>query len=185
MLYARSPDSGNMWRMSRPTTRTELLERTTTEFARLMDAVDEIEPIRRLEPSDYPRGSVKDMLAHLDAWHRMFLEWERVGRTGAVAEMPAPGYTWRDAPALNMAIHERHRDDAWEEVVDSLVDSHGQVRTVIESYSEDELFEKRRYRWTGSTSVGSYAVSASTSHYDWALKHLRRSRKAWAAEDAG
>ena len=46
-----------------------------------------------------------------------------------------------------------------------------------------ELFEKRRYRWTGSTSVGSYAVSATTSHYDWAMKHLRKSRKAWAAED--
>jgi hypothetical protein len=79
--------------MSRPTTRAQLLARTTTDFEALVDAVDSVEPERRLGPSDYPRGSIKDMLAHLDAWQRMFLEWERVGRTGAVAQMPAPGYT--------------------------------------------------------------------------------------------
>lgn len=169
--------------MSRPTTRAELLERTTTDFEALMAAVDAVEPERRLGPSDYPRGSIKDMLAHLDAWQRMFLEWERVGRSGEVAQMPAPGYTWKTTPALNMAIHERHLGDSWQAVVGHLRESHEQVRGVIEAYTDDELFEKKRYRWTGSTSVGSYAVSATTSHYDWATKHLRRSAKAWLAED--
>lgn len=170
--------------MSRPTTRAELLERARSEFEGLMDAVASIEPTRRLAPSDYPRGSIKDMLAHLDAWHRMLLEWERVGRTGEVAEMPAPGFTWKTTPELNMKIHERHADDSWEMVAASVRDSHARIVDVIAAYGDDELFEKRRYRWTGSTSVGSYAVSATTSHYDWAMKHLKRSRKAWAAEDA-
>jgi hypothetical protein len=169
--------------MSRPTTRTELLARMASEFARLLDEVDQVDPARRLGPSDYPRGSIKDMLAHLDAWHRMFLGWERVGRDGGATDMPAPGYTWRDTPALNMEIHERHLDDTWDEVLASLRDSHHQVRAVVESYAGDVLFEKRRFAWTGSTSVGSYAVSATTSHYDWALRHLRRSLTAWATED--
>lgn len=170
--------------MSRPTTRAELLERARSEFDALMEAVGTIQPEQRQSPSDYARGSVKDMLAHLDAWHRMFLEWEQVGRTGEVAEMPAPGFTWKTTPELNMEIHERHLGDPWKMVVTNLRDSHTQVVEVIASYSEGDLFEKRRYRWTGSTSVGSYAVSATTSHYDWAMKHLKRSRKAWAAEDA-
>lgn len=150
-----------------------------------MDAVEAIEPERRLGPSDYPRGSIKDMLAHLDAWHRMFLEWEAVGRAGEVAEMPAPGHTWKTTPALNMEIHERHAGDSWEMVVASLQQSHAQVREAIASYGDEALFEKKRFTWTGSTSVGSYAVSATTSHYDWAMKHVRRSRKSWAIEDAG
>ena len=171
--------------MSRPTTRAELLGRATTDFELLMAEIEEIEPARRLGPSDYPRGSVKDMLAHLDAWHRMLLEWERVGRTGEVAEMPARGFTWKTTPALNMEIHERHVGHPWDTVVASLRESQAQVLTVIGSYSEEEVFEKKRYRWTGSTSVGSYAVSATTSHYDWAMKHLKRSLKTWAAEAAG
>ena len=128
--------------MSRPTTRIELLERADIEFQALMEAAEAIEPERRLGPSDYPRGSVKDMLAHLDAWHRMLLEWERVGRTGEVAEMPAPGFTWKTTPELNMVIHERHVDDSWDEVVANLLESHAQVVEVIASYRDDELFEK-------------------------------------------
>ena len=171
--------------MGRPTDRDELLERATSDFERLMAAVDAVPVEHRRDSSDYPRGSVKDMLAHLDAWHRMFLEWERVGRTGEVAQMPAPGHTWKTTPELNMEIHARHLDDAWPVVLANLRESHAQVRSVIASYGDDESFERKRYRWTGSTSVGSYAVSATTSHYDWAMKHLRRSRKAWAVEGTG
>ncbi|MEX1295413.1 MAG: ClbS/DfsB family four-helix bundle protein [Candidatus Limnocylindrales bacterium] len=170
--------------MTRPTTRNELLARSTAEFEALLEAVEAIEPARRVGPSDYPRGSVKDMLAHLDAWHRLFLEWERIGRAGEVAAMPATGYTWQTTPDLNMEIHERRAGDRWDVVVADLRESHALVRDVIASYPEDELFVKKRFRWTGSTSVGSYAVSATTSHYDWAMKHLKRSRRAWAAEEA-
>ncbi|HOP45228.1 MAG TPA: ClbS/DfsB family four-helix bundle protein, partial [Flavobacteriales bacterium] len=38
----------------------------------------------------------------------------------------------------------------------------------------EELFEKKRYRWTGSTSLGAYLVSATSSHYDWALKLIQK-----------
>lgn len=168
--------------MSRPTTREELLGRIVTDFERLCASVEQIEPAYRLGPSDYPRGSIKDMLAHLHAWHEMFLSWERVGRKGGAPDMPAAGYIWRDTPALNMEIHKQHEDDAWESVMTNLRASHARVRVVVESYSDEELFEKRHYAWTGSTSVGSYAVSATTSHYDWAEKHVRKSRKAWAAD---
>jgi hypothetical protein len=55
--------------------------------------------------------------------------------------------------------------------------SYDQVRAVIESYDDDDLFTKRRYKWTGSTSVGSYAVSATSSHYDWARQLIRKFKK--------
>jgi hypothetical protein len=44
----------------------------------------------------------------------------------------------------------------------------------VSAYSEEDLFSKRRFAWTASTSVGSYAVSATTSHYDWARTLIRR-----------
>ena len=42
---------------------------------------------------------------------------------------------------------------------------------------DEELFTKKKYHWTGSTSLGSYLVSATSSHYDWALKLIRKSIK--------
>jgi hypothetical protein len=47
------------------------------------------------------------------------------------------------------------------------------VRSEIAAYGDEQLFTKKYYAWTGSTSVGSYAVSATTSHYAWAHKLIR------------
>ena len=85
-----------------------------------------------------------------------------------------PWGTLSTRSALNEAIWLRTRDDTWEEVLARLADSHDRIRTVIAGYDDGALFEKRCWAWTGSTSVGSYAVSATTSHYDWAAKLIRR-----------
>ena len=38
----------------------------------------------------------------------------------------------------------------------------------------DDLFTKGVVQWTGSTSVGAYAVSATSSHDAWATTLIRR-----------
>lgn len=45
-------------------------------------------------------------------------------------------------------------------------------------FSIEDLFDKGRFDWTGTTTLGSYFVSATSSHYDWALKKLRAHRRA-------
>ena len=146
------------------------------EYERLRMEIEAVESGRLEAPGACNEWSVKDLLAHLNAWHEMFLGWEVEGRAGRKPEMPAPGFGWGDTPALNAAIWERTRDDSWEDVAARLDDSYRRVRSVIESYEDPALFEKRRFAWTGSTSVGSYAVSATSSHYDWARKLIRKFR---------
>lgn len=160
--------------MGRPKMQGEVLARVDSDYQKLVAEVGDIQPAERDGPGACETWSVKDILAHLDAWHDLFLGWERVGVKGDMPELPLAGYSWKDTPALNEMIWQRTRDDAWDEVALRLSGSHSQIRSVIETYDEEGLFEKARYRWTGSTSVGSYAVSATTSHYDWATKLIRR-----------
>ncbi|MEO1060474.1 MAG: ClbS/DfsB family four-helix bundle protein [Actinomycetota bacterium] len=163
--------------MSRPTTRDELVERIETDFALLTTTVNALPSDQLTVGGVCDEWSVKDLLAHLDAWHELFLGWEEVGSTGGSPEMPAPGLTWKDTPTLNQQIWERTRGDDLADVRARLDDSHRRIAATVARYGDD-LFEKRRYAWTGSTSVGSYAVSATTSHYDWARKLIRRWAKA-------
>jgi hypothetical protein len=167
--------------MSRPADRQTLLSRVDTAYQELLAQVDALDPTARHESGACEAWSVKDILAHLDAWHELFLGWERVGSAGGLPDLPAAGYTWKDTPALNTAIWERTRDDAWDDVCARLDESRRRVKDVIASYDDAALFEKRRYRWTGSTSVGSYAVSATTSHYEWATRLIRRFAKSRTA----
>ena len=163
--------------MGRPTTKAELLDAASAEFAELLAVVQSTPEADRETAGPCENWSVKDLLAHLDAWHEMFLGWEATGSGGEMPEMPAPGYSWSDTPALNADIHARTAADTWSAVVERLEDSHGRVLNVIAGYTDDDLFTKKRYAWTGSTSVGSYAVSATSSHYAWARKLITKWRK--------
>lgn len=163
--------------MGRPTTRDELVERIDHDFGQLLEAVDDLPTDLVTAAGACGEWSVKDLLAHLDAWHELFIGWEAAGAAGDQPEMPAPGLTWKETPTLNQQIWERTRDDDLADVRARLDDSHRRLREVVSRYGDD-LFEKRRHRWTGSTSVGSYAVSATTSHYDWARTLIRRWAKA-------
>lgn len=159
--------------MPRPTTKADLLAAATHEFDRLWATVETVPTADREQAGACEEWSVKDVLAHLDAWHEMLLGWERAGAAGEVPEIPGGGYTWADLPALNQAIFERTRGDSWDDVVDRLQRSHEAVLARIEPYDDEDLFTKKRYAWTRTTSVGSYFVSATSSHYAWASKLVR------------
>jgi hypothetical protein len=58
--------------------------------------------------------------------------------------------------------------------------SHAHVIRLIESHTNDELFSRGVYPWTKSTTLGAYFVSATSSHYDWAMKKLRQHKRTFA-----
>lgn len=90
--------------MPRPTTKADLVIAATHEFDRLWQAVDNVRPETRSLPGACETWSVKDLLAHVHAWHEMTISWEEAGRGGKLPAVPADGYTFAETPALNRAI---------------------------------------------------------------------------------
>lgn len=43
--------------------------------------------------------------------------------------------------------------------------------------TNDELFQKNVYDWVGGGTIGSYFISVTSSHYDWAMKKIKAHRK--------
>ena len=74
---------------------------------------------------------------------------------------------------MNEQFWRQHQSTALEEAKRLLLSSHEQVMALINSFSNAELFEKDRFAWTGTTTLGSYCTSATSSHYDWALRKIR------------
>lgn len=88
-----------------------------------------------------------------------------------------PPYTWKNYGDLNVEIWREHQETSLEEARTRLASSHQAVSDLIERFSDTELFTKKHFVWTGTTSLGSYCVSVTSSHYDWALAKLRKHRK--------
>ena len=108
----------------------------------------------------------------------MLLRWESEGKEGGKPAVPAEGQTRKTTPALNRKIWEEAQEVSLPESLESFAKSHLEVMDVMRSYDAEILFEKKHFKWTGSTSIGAYMVSATFSHYEWAVKLIRKAIKA-------
>ena len=165
--------------MPKPTSKVELLRLSTENFENLNSFIEQ--KSLKEQAIEFPEGSmnrnIRDILAHLHHWHLMMLEWYKVGMAGNKPDMPATGYTWKTTSQLNRWIQEKYETTDLVQVKLLLQQSFLEVQEIISRHDNDELFEKKRYKWTGSTSLGAYLTSASSSHYDWALKLIKRNEK--------
>jgi hypothetical protein len=165
--------------MPRPKTKDELQHLSQANFEKLFALIHSFGPTE-LE-GEFPPGTlnrnIRDVLAHLHHWHKMMLEWYEVGMRGEKPAMPAKGYTWKTTSDLNHWIRDQYAQTPLETVVQLVNESHQAVGGLINKHSNEELFEKKRYPWTGSTSLGAYLISATSSHYDWAMKLIRKYKK--------
>ena len=121
--------------------------------------------------------SPRDVLTHLHAWHRLLLGWYSEGMAGGRPAMPAPGYNWRQTPALNHDIWEEFRGTSYNDAARLFEASHERVTELIERHDDAELFTKHHSTWTGGTTLGSLLTSVTSSHYEWGVRTLRNIRK--------
>ena len=163
--------------MPRPTSKTELLQLSQENFKNLIDFVSVQENPNKEFRGNTMNRNIRDVLGHLHHWHEMFLNWYKTGMQGDKPAIPKEGYTFADTPKLNRKIWESCQNISLDEVLILFQKSFEKVFSIIEKHTDEELFTKKKYKWTGSTSLGSYLISATSSHYDWALKLMKRGLK--------
>ncbi len=165
--------------MARPTTKETLLDASDAGLRSLLAEVDAF-PVTLLDaefPTEGRDRTIRDVVCHLHEWHKLMLGWYDVGMRGEKPEIPAVGHTWRTTPDLNRELWTEHQSTTLEAALDLLARSHLEVQGLMHAHTDEELFTKKLYAWTGSTSLGAYLVSCTSSHYDWGIKKIRKLMK--------
>lgn len=165
--------------MTRPQNKDQLLFLSRQNFNHLNDLIDSLSEEKRgfVFPEGTMNRNIRDVLAHLYQWQKMFLEWYEIGMKGGKPEMPQKGFSWKDTPLVNQKIWADCQTINLVDIRKKLEETHHIIQNIIENHSKEELFEKRRFAWTGSTSLGSYLISSTSSHYDWAIKLIKKAIK--------
>ena len=165
--------------MPRPTTKADLIQAANDQFAKLWTLIGEMsdkEKSADIVPNERDKN-VRDVLAHLYEWHCLLLNWIRSNTNRNPAPfLPAP-YNWKTYPQMNVVFWEKHQNTSYTDAETMLKKTHKEVMAIIETFSNDDLFSKGAFDWTGTTTLGSYCVSATSSHYDWAIKDIKKALK--------
>lgn len=168
--------------MPRPVTKSDLMILGEANFKKLMEFISSLPEDYREKTYDNDELNdrdkrISDVICHLHEWHNMLQNWYQLGMSGSKPKIPAEGITWQTLPILNHRIFEMYQHTGLADALELLAKSHQHMMDLIAGHSDEELFTKKKYAWTGTTSLGAYFISATSSHYDWALKTIKPIRK--------
>lgn len=175
--------------MSRPTSKKDLLTAATANYEKLEALISGLTEQELSSPFDFCGDekkkeahwkrdkNLRDVLIHLYEWHQLLLNWVRANQNGEGRPFLPEPYNWRTYGSLNMEFWKKHQNTSLDDAKTMFQKSHNEVMKLAELFSNEELFSKGMYPWTGGNALGSYFVSTTSSHYDWAIKKLKAHKK--------
>ena len=177
--------------MPRPTTKDALLQAAGEQYEKLWQTIDSMaegereaifdfdDIIKQTEAHWKRDRNIRDVLIHLYEWHQLLLDWVGANQNGEGKPFLPEPYNWKTYGDMNVMFWEKHQSTSYGDAKEMLQHSHTQVLDCIDAFSDEELFAKKHFPWTGTTNLGSYCISATSSHYDWAIKKLKAHRKSY------
>ena len=170
--------------MARPTNKKELLEAASEQYNKLWRQIDSLPEEVRFGTFNFEDRdkNIRDILIHLYEWHQLLLDWVKSNQAGSKKPFLPEPYNWKTYPDMNVEFWRKHQNTAYGNAKKMLEASHNDVVALIGAFSDEELFTKKHFPWTGTTSLGSYCVSATSSHYDWAIKKIKNHVKTYGID---
>ena len=175
--------------MSRPKTKEDLMTSAKENYEKLNAIISKMSEEELNTPFDFSKDekkkeahwrrdkNLRDVLIHLYEWHQLILNWVNSNKNGEEkAFLPQP-YNWKTYGEMNVEFFKKHQDTPLQKAKEMLKQSHIKVLDLAETFTNDELFSKGVYEWVGGSVLGSYFVSVTSSHYDWAIKKLKAHQK--------
>jgi hypothetical protein len=178
--------------MARPTTKAELVEVANKKFEDLWQVINSMpedvlntqfdfsSDLKKKEAHWIRDKNLRDILIHLYEWHQLLLNWVNSNVAGNKSPFIPKPYNFKTYGEMNIVFWKNHQNTELEDAKVMLKSSHETVLKLVKTFSNESLFTKQFFDWTGTTSLGSYCVSAMPSHYDWAIKKLRAHKKKFA-----
>ena len=171
--------------MARATTKADLVTSANEQFEKMWKLIDTMsdeqqnstfgkEMATAGKEAHWSRDkNLRDILVHLYEWHLLLLNWIKVNSSGEHKTFLPEPYNWKTYPTMNVEFWKKHQHTPLTEAKVKLKESHKDVMAMIETFSNEQLFAKGVFDWTGTSTLGAYCVSATASHYDWAIKKIK------------
>ena len=175
--------------MGRAATKSDLIASANSNFEKLNMLISGLTEKELSAPFDFTADikkkeahwgrdkNLRDVLIHLYEWHQLLLNWVQTNINGEDNPFIPEPYNWKTYGAMNVEFWKKHQSTSLEDAKNLYEKSHADVMKLAEKFSNEELFSKDIYKWVGGSTLGSYFVSTTASHYDWAIKKLKAHKK--------
>lgn len=174
--------------MPKATTKQEMLTNMADSYAKLMEQIEAMSPEELAAPfnpvPDTKKCGVRwqndrctrDLLIHLYEWQVLMSDFVQNIREGHPKDYLPAEYR-RNYHEMDKMIVEKHQQTTLDEARRKLEQSHKEMLSLADSFSDEELFTKGYYKITCTTDMAAYFDSVTTSPYGQATKIIKAHRK--------
>ena len=165
--------------MPRPTNKIDLLNASDANFKKLLSLVENLSEAQQEAKFDFEDRDkcVRDVLAHLYEWHLLLINFIQKNLSGERTAFLPELYNWKTYPQMNVQIWRKHQDTPLCEAKALLAQTHEKAMQLTANFSDEELFVRGYFNFTGNLNLAVYVAGRTSSHYDWARKKIRKQKK--------
>lgn len=162
-----------------PQDKAELLRRVRERHAAMEALLVPLRAEQMTAPELDGGWSVKDSLAHLVEWETLLIDWVGKYRRGEEVKRWAEGFLIGEGDSeqqmhrFNAHLYEKNRDLPLEFVLASYRDMYAQVVALLDSLSEDEIFNPAYFPAREGRPLITLIAGNSYAHYDEHIGWIR------------
>lgn len=169
--------------MPQPQDKSSLLEQAQQSYSTLMDLITSTEskPLETdFEPlpastkcTTFAQGNnLRDLLAHAYEWQQLQSAFVANIRNGQPQDFIPDPYR-KNYKEMDQANWQRHQSTPLDKSIALLQGSHKEMIDLMETFTQDELFGKKVFKVTYTTTMAAYFISVTISPYTQILKRLK------------
>ena len=174
--------------MANPTNKQQLLATISDGYAKLNEQIAKMTVEEVAASFDFAADPKKcgvrwqydrclrDLLAHLYEWQVLMREFVSNIREGHPKDYLPDAYR-KNYHEMDKMLVEKHQNTPLEEAKRLQHETHEEMSSLAESFTEEELFTKGYFKNTYTTDMAAYFVSVTSSPYGQAVKLLKTHQK--------
>lgn len=166
-----------------PTDKISLKEAASEGYSRLMDILltadhaslesNFLPPAKLAKCTTFAQGeNVRDLLTHIYEWQRLQVAFVDNIRKGTPKDFIPDPYR-RNYKEMDEVNRLKHQSTSLQQAIEMLQKSHAEIMELIDTFSEEELFGRKVFKVTYTTTMAAYFLSVTSSPYSQSLKRIK------------
>lgn len=150
----------------------QILKEMRTSYAALEEILVPLDGAQMKTEGIIANWSIKDILAHIAAWHHRLLAWLHAAIQNEEPTISGPDSV-EEMDALNAQFYFENKSRSLDEVLTDFRTTYQQIMDIVQGMSQDDLTNPDRFSWAQGRPLLDLIAGDTYEHYQEHIKQIQ------------
>jgi hypothetical protein len=150
-----------------------ILDEMRTNYAALEEILAPLDDTQMTTEGVIAGWSIKDMLAHIAAWHHRLLAWLHASIGHEEPAISGPD-SIEEMDELNAQFYKQNKSRPLDEVLNDFRTTHLQIMDIVQAMPEEDLTNPQRFAWAQGRPLWQLVAGDTYEHYQEHIGQIQK-----------